>query len=177
MNQSELSDIAGCYTIHRDPYKDHRGYFCELYRACDIPGKWIQRNVSISKKNVLRGMHSMTYKGQGKLITCLYGKILDVVYDARPKSPTFRRGIALELEHEKMDSLFAPPGCLHGFLVLSDMAVVEYDCTSYFEPRYDGGVLWSDPEIKRFFPKNLTPVLSFKDEKLGSLSEFIRLRG
>lgn len=177
MNQSELSDIAGCYTIQRDPYKDHRGYFCELYRACDIPGKWIQRNVSISKKNVLRGMHSMTYKGQGKLITCLYGKILDVVYDARPKSPTFRRGIALELEHEKMDSLFAPPGCLHGFLVLSDMAVVEYDCTSYFEPRYDGGVLWSDPEIKRFFPKNLTPVLSFKDEKLGSLSEFIRLRG
>jgi dTDP-4-dehydrorhamnose 3,5-epimerase len=177
MDKVDFKEIAGSYLIKREPYKDHRGFFCEVYRACDIKGKWNQRNVSVSKKNVLRGMHSMTYKGQGKLVTCLYGKVLDVIFDARPMSPTFKRGVALELTHEKMESIFAPPGCLHGFLVLSDIAVVEYDCTSYYEPRLDGGVRWDDPEIKRFFPKDLKPVLSLKDEKLGTLSEFIKLRG
>jgi len=177
MDQIEISDIANAFTVKRTPHKDPRGYFCEVYRACDIKGKWVQRNVSISKKNVLRGMHSMTYKGQGKLITCLYGTILDVIFDARPLSPTFKRGVALELSHEKMNSIFAPPGCLHGFLVLSDMAVVEYDCTSYFDERYDGGVRWDDLEIKKYFPRGLNPVLSLKDEKLGSLSEFVRRKG
>jgi dTDP-4-dehydrorhamnose 3,5-epimerase len=177
MEKIEINEIINAYMIRRtEPHRDARGFFSEVYRACDIEGKFVQRNVSASKKNVLRGMHSLWSKPQGKLITCLYGKIWDVIYDARPRSPTFGRGYALELSHDKMNSLFAPPGCLHGFLVLSDLAIVEYDCTSYFEPRYDGGVKWSDPQIKKFFPQGISPVLSSKDEKLGSLSEFIRLK-
>lgn len=171
---TELNEISQAFTIRREPYQDPRGVFCEVFRACDINKKVIQRNVSVSKKNVLRGMHSMVYKSQGKIVTCLYGKIHDVIFDARPMSPTFRRGYALELSGEKMNSVYCPPGCLHGFLVLSDVAVVEYDCTTYFEPRFDGGVKWNSPEIRKFFPQNINPVLSSKDDKLGSLDEFLR---
>ncbi|MGA1772387.1 MAG: dTDP-4-dehydrorhamnose 3,5-epimerase family protein [Flavobacteriaceae bacterium] len=171
--------IAQAYTITtRDVYEDGRGLFCEIWRKNDSTEKnFLQRNVSVSKKNVLRGMHSMTYKAQAKLVTCIYGQVLDVIVDARRLSPTFKCGYALTLDYKKMNSIYVPPGVLHGFLVLSEVAVVEYDCSNYFEKRYDGGARWDSPEIKKYFPKDLKPVLSSKDDKLPSFEEFVRQKG
>ena len=168
--------ITGCYTLQREVYQDHRGHFSELFRSCDFEEKFVQRNVSLSKKNVLRGMHSMWSKPQGKLVSCLYGKVWDVVFDARLMSPTFMKGYAIELDYQKLNAIYVPPGCLHGFLTLSDVAVVEYDCTTYYQQKYDGGAKWDSLEIKKLFPPNINPVLSSKDEKLPTLTEFLRFK-
>lgn len=116
----------------------------------------------------------MTRQPQGKLVTCVYGSVWDVVFDARPMSPTFMKGYAIELDHKKLNAIYVPPGCLHGFFTLSDIAVVEYDCTTYYQQKFDGGVKWTSSEIKKLFPPSINPVLSSKDDGLPSLQEFLR---
>mgnify|MGYP000441893370 FL=1 len=81
--------FTGLIFYKRETFRDKRGYFRELFIEKDLKKKFVFDYYSLSKKNVLRGIHLQLKKPQGKLITVLSGKIFDVALDCRPKSKTF----------------------------------------------------------------------------------------
>lgn len=169
-----IEQVEGAFVYKRKPYEDDRGIFSELYSERDVPQlpKFVGLNQSFSFGGVLRGMHSQKNDPQGKLVTCLYGEILDVIVDGRQDSPTFGKGYSQILNFRSLEGLYVPPGCFHGFLTLSKFAVVLYSTTTYHDSQSDGGVNWSSPEIRQLFPSDISPILSAKDMSLPTWQEY-----
>ena len=173
----ELTDgkLEGIKHIRPAAYKDERGYFLETYSQVDfknsgLNANFLQDNESKSTKGVLRGMHFQTKHTQGKLVRCIYGKVLDVAVDLRNSSATFGKWEAVILDGETKNMMYIPEGFAHGFLVVSEEAVFSYKCTDYYAPGYEGGIRWDDPNIGidwRLDEYGIkTPLLSEKDQKL-----------
>ena len=62
---------------------DERGAFHEVwqlerYAEAGLPTAWVQDNVSVSQRDVLRGLHFQQPHAQGKLVSVIRGEILDV---------------------------------------------------------------------------------------------------
>src|SRR5208283_5540271 len=108
---------------------------------------WVQDNFSISKKNVLRGIHYQIAQPQGKLVRVTHGAVLDVAIDLRRSSPAFGQNLFMELSGENGAMLWIPPGFGHAFLVLSDVAGFAYKVTDYYSPAGERTILWNDPEL------------------------------
>lgn len=155
-------------------FYDERGYFFETYRQesyleLGLP-EFVQDNTSFSKKGVLRGMHFQSEPGQDKLVTALQGEIYDVIVDMRKDSPTFKKWQGVNLSQENGKQLFVPKGFAHGFLVLSDTAIVSYKVSSYFNAHTEKGFHFQDQEINIHWP-TITPILSQKDSQSASFEE------
>ena len=143
-------------------FKDKRGYFRELSLEKYIKKKLIFTVVSKSKKNVLRGMHMQKKKMQGKYISVIKGKILDVVIDCRKKSKTFGRHFKIILSDKNATSLYIPPGFAHGFLSMEKDNIVVYSCTNYRDANSEISISWNDKNLDIKWPvKN--PLISKKD--------------
>ncbi len=161
-------DPAGLILIKPKIFGDDRGFFLELYKHSDyshagIRDHLVQDNYSRSARGVLRGLHyQKNPKAQGKLVTCLRGRIYDVAVDIRKGSPGFGKWAGVELSEENRHLLYVPPGFAHGFQVLSESADVMYKCTDEYSPAEDRGIIWNDPEINIAWPLG-NPVLSGKD--------------
>ncbi len=69
----------------------------------------------------------------------------------------------MELSDERHQMLYVPPGCAHGFLVLSDEADFSYRCTAIYTPAAERTLLWNDPALGINWPGDLSPLLSDKD--------------
>ena len=165
----EKLEFEGLVLVKPRVFKDARGFFFEAYKRGDferagICGDFVQDNRSRSSKDVLRGLHFQKKESaQGKLMSCLSGRILDVVADIRRGSPTFGKWAALELNETNAHILYIPPGFAHGFLVLSASAEILYKCTREYDPAAEAGIIWNDPQLNISWPvKN--PILSDKDK-------------
>lgn len=151
-------------------FKDNRGVFMELYKYSDfaragIKEYFLQDNYSRSVKNVLRGLHYQKYpRAQGKLVRCLKGRVFDVAVDIRNGSPTYGRWVGVELSENNNIMLYIPPAFAHGFVVLSNLAEVLYECTEEYSPEDDRGIIWNDPDIRINWPVK-KPILSEKDRR------------
>jgi dTDP-4-dehydrorhamnose 3,5-epimerase len=143
---------------------DNRGHFRELALEKKIKKKLIFTVMSKSKKNVLRGLHMQKKFKQGKYISCLKGKILDVVVDCRKKSKTFGKHFKIILSEKNCKSIYIPPGFLHGFLGLGKENIVIYGCTNYRDQKSEIGVSWNDKDLKINW-KIKSPILSKKDSQ------------
>lgn len=157
--------LDGLLLIEPKVHTDARGSFYESWREKDyqevgIQERFVQDNFSISKKNVLRGMHYQS--NQGQLVTVVSGIIYDVVVDIRKESKTYKKFYAISLDGDKPQQLYMPPGFAHGFCVLSEIAVINYKCTQYYDPSCEGGLMWNDPEIGIPWPIE-NPIISSKD--------------
>ena len=108
---------------------DNRGYFRELTIEKIIKKKLVFTVVSKSKKNVLRGLHMQRNNMQGKYLSVVKGKILDVVVDCRKNSKTFGKNYKIILSQKNSKSIYIPAGFLHGFLCLEEENIVAYGCT------------------------------------------------
>jgi dTDP-4-dehydrorhamnose 3,5-epimerase len=155
---------------------DARGSFHESwqlarYAEAGLPARWVQDNVSHSRRGVLRGLHFQHPEGQGKLVSVLAGEILDVAVDIRVGSPSFGCGVSVPLSSETGRQLYVPPGFAHGFLVLSDEAAVHYKCTEYYRPAFEQSLAWNDPALKLEWPV-ADPILSPKDAAARPLNAF-----
>ena len=73
----------------KETHLDNRGYFRELFLEKNFKKKFPFDVMSLSKKNVIRGLHLQIKKSQGKLITVMKGSLFDVALDCRKKSKTF----------------------------------------------------------------------------------------
>lgn len=170
--------IAGVVSIEPSAHGDDRGFFLETfkeepYRAAGISARFVQDNLSRSRKNVLRGLHFQ--RRQAKLITVTHGRIFDVAVDIRPDSPTLGRWHGSELSDDNHRQLFLPVGIAHGFCVLSDEADVWYKTTDIYRPEEEGGLIWNDPELNIDWPV-VDPILSEKDRRNPTLRELLGKR-
>ena len=145
-------------------FVDTRGEFRELIIQKYWKKKLIFTVFSRSKKNVLRGLHIQKTNMQGKFITVLNGKILDVVVDCRKKSKTFGKVYQTILSSKNCKSIYIPPGFLHGFLGLDKDNMVVYGCTNYRHKESEIGVKWNDPTLKINWSIK-KPILSKKDKQ------------
>jgi dTDP-4-dehydrorhamnose 3,5-epimerase len=143
---------------------DNRGHFRELAIEKDIKKKLIFTVVSKSKKNVLRGLHMQIKKPQGKYISVLKGKILDVVVDCRKNSKTYGKHFKIILSDRNCKSIYIPPGFLHGFLSLDKENIVMYSCTKYRHKNSEIGIKWDDEDLNINW-NIFNPILSKKDQK------------
>lgn len=177
----ETTAIEGLAVIHPDVLSDTRGWFCEVFnadrfRALGLEASFVQDNHSRSARNTLRGLHFQTTPGQAKLVRATLGRIWDVALDIRPASPTFGRWHAVELDAESHAMALIPVGCAHGFCVLSDLAEVQYKCSSVYEGATEAGIAWDDPDLAIAWPVT-EPLLSARDGSNPSFAEYRRRLG
>lgn len=158
-------------------FADDRGYFCELgkrseFKALGLP-RFVQTNESRSRRGVLRGLHyQLDPHAQGKLVRVVSGSIWDVAVDIRASSATFLQWFGVELNDVTPTMLWVPPGFAHGFLALSDDAVVQYNTTAEYHSESERSILWSDPTIGIEWPdSDVELILSDKDASAPSCSD------
>jgi dTDP-4-dehydrorhamnose 3,5-epimerase len=168
------TSLPGVLLLEPRVFRDDRGHFLETWRAdryaaAGIRDSFVQDNVAVSSRGVLRGLHFQWPEPQGKLVMALEGAVFDVAVDIRRGSPAFGRWYGVELSAENGRQLWVPPGFAHGYLVLSERAVFAYKCTAYYRPEADRGVAWNDPEIGIEWPVE-DPILSPKDSAAPGLS-------
>jgi dTDP-4-dehydrorhamnose 3,5-epimerase len=148
-------------------FSDARGAFLELYHtdryaAAGITGPFVQDNLSVSRRGVLRGLHFQEPDAQGKLLSVLSGTVWDVAVDIRVGSPTFGRWAGVTLTAAEHRQVWVPPGFAHGFVVLSDEAVVAYKCTTHYRPAHERALRWDDPAFAIAWPVT-DPTVSPRD--------------
>ena len=165
--------IPGVILIEPDIHRDPRGYFLETfharkYGAAGIPEVFVQDNQSVSVRHTLRGLHMQVRKPQGKLVRVVEGEIWDVAVDVRPDSPTFGQWTAASLGGENFHQLYVPPGCAHGFCVLSDRAHVQYKVTEFYDPADEVGIAYNDPALGITWPVT-APLVSERDKRHDAL--------
>jgi dTDP-4-dehydrorhamnose 3,5-epimerase len=164
-------DIEGLILIEPRVFKDDRGYFFESFNEKtykEILGnvRFVQDNISESKKNVLRGLHFQTPpRPQGKLVSVLRGKVLDVAVDLRKGSSTYGKHQIIELSANDHYQFWIPPGFAHGFLALEENTVFSYKCTDFYSPENEKTLLWNDESLAIDWKLD-KPIISEKD-KIG----------
>lgn len=163
--------IDGVYIIESKVFKDNRGYFMEVYNEqqfleAGLNVTFVQDNESKSQKGVLRGLHFQRRHSQGKLVRVIHGEVFDVAVDLRKGSNTYGKWEGVVLSEKNKKQIYIPKGFAHGFLVLSDEAVINYECTDFYAPEYAGGIKWNDRDINIEWPldKVENVILSEKDK-------------
>ena len=169
-------DLAGPLLFTPEPHFDARGFFTRTFDA-DVaaahgldPAAFIQDSQSRSSRGVIRGMHGRSGAGEGKMVRCARGAILDVLVDIRSGSPTFGQQVSARLDDETFAHLFVPPGFLHGFQVLGDVADVCYRIDRPHDPREDLAVRYDDPDLAIDWPVP-AGTMSERDLAAGTMSE------
>jgi dTDP-4-dehydrorhamnose 3,5-epimerase len=167
--------LPGVVIVEPKVFGDARGFFMETwngprYEVAGLPGRFVQDNLSLSCKGVLRGLHYQKPFPQGKLLSVLDGEIFDVAVDIRRGSLAFGRWVGVVLSSANRRQLYVPPGFAHGFAVTSDTALVMYKCTDVYHPEADRGVRWDDPRIGIEWPVQ-GPAVSDKDGRAPLLEQ------
>jgi dTDP-4-dehydrorhamnose 3,5-epimerase len=156
---------------------DPRGYFFEsfnynIWKELGLPHQFVQDNQSFSYKGVLRGLHFQRGEfSQGKLVTVIHGKVLDVAVDMRVGSETFGHWEFYELNGQTGNMVYIPEGFAHGFLALED-SIFSYKCTAPYKKEAESGILWNDATLKIDWPVK-DPLISEKDQILPNFSSFL----
>ncbi|MCL2889114.1 MAG: dTDP-4-dehydrorhamnose 3,5-epimerase [Eggerthellaceae bacterium] len=151
------TSIAGLRVIDVKRFGDERGYFLESYKRSDfaaagIDTEFVQDNQSFSRKGVLRGLHYQLTKPQAKLVRVVSGEVFDVAVDLRKGSESFGEWEGVVLSDANCRQFFIPRGFAHGFLVLSDTAILSYKCDELYHPKDEAGLMWNDPDVGIVWP-------------------------
>jgi dTDP-4-dehydrorhamnose 3,5-epimerase len=163
--------LPGVFVLSPTIYRDGRGEFFETFNLRDItdaglPTLWPQDNFSLSRKNVLRGIHYQVQQPQGKLVRVTHGAVLDVAVDLRRTSAHFGKHVAIELDNESCEMIWIPAGFGHAFLVLTETAGFAYKVTDYYSHAGERTIAWDDPDIAIPWPISAADViLSDKDRQ------------
>jgi dTDP-4-dehydrorhamnose 3,5-epimerase len=175
--RASSTEIPGVVVLEPAVFPDERGFFLETWNARAFRGvvkldvQFVQDNHSRSSRNVLRGLHYQIKKPQGKLVRVSRGRIFDVAVDLRKSSGGFGRWVGVEISDNNHRQLWIPPGCAHGFLVLSEIADVLYKTTDYYSREDERCLIWNDPKLVIDWPLHGHPVLSAKDRSGLSLDK------
>lgn len=170
------TDIEGLIIIEPDVFEDPRGYFFESYNRekyfkAGLKHEFVQDNLSMSQKNVLRGLHFQKPPfEQGKLVQVLRGSVLDVAVDIRKNSPTYGKHHSLLLSAENKRQFFIPPGFAHGFVTLEDHTIFSYKCTKVYNKQSEGAIMWNDRDLNIDWGTG-NPIISEKDKEADSFEK------
>jgi len=170
--------IDGILEFIPNSYQDSRGFFYETFNLSKYKDflpqgtKFVQDNLSYSKKGVIRGLHLQLNSPQGKLVYVLSGEVLDIAIDLRPESLTFGKFVTIKISSNKRNQLWIPKGFAHGFQCLSDEAIFCYKCTDFYNPSDELTILYNDSDLNINW-EEITPIISEKDLDGLTLKEFI----
>ena len=159
---------------NKETHIDKRGYFRELFLDKKVKKKFPFDVMSLSKKNVLRGLHMQLKDSQAKYVTVLKGKIFDVCVDLRKNSKTFGKYFSIYLSEKDNNSLLIPKGFAHGFCALTKDVILHYKCSNYRNKVSEIGILWNDSDLKIKWPIS-KPIISNKDKNNISFKDFKKL--
>ncbi|MGE0088164.1 MAG: dTDP-4-dehydrorhamnose 3,5-epimerase family protein [Bacteroidales bacterium] len=167
--------IKDLYVIQHNIFTDERGVFIKTYndsvfKSLGLEFNDKERYYSISKKNVIRGMHFQNPPADHiKIVTVISGKILDVILDIRKNSLTYGKCYSIELRAELGQSLYIPKGFAHGFKSLVDGTIVEYNQTSEYSPENDSGIRYDSFGFKW---ESINTILSNRDLSFPNFFDF-----
>jgi dTDP-4-dehydrorhamnose 3,5-epimerase len=147
-------------------FEDFRGTYVEtynerLYTEAGIAIKFVQDDISISSRHVLRGIH-----GDGetwKLVSCLYGKFYLVVVNNDPASAQCGQWESFTLSDQNRLQVLVPPRFGNGHVVLSAQAIFHYKQSTYYKLSSQFTLLWNDPRLGIWWPVR-NPIVSQRDE-------------
>jgi dTDP-4-dehydrorhamnose 3,5-epimerase len=149
-------------------FEDFRGEYVEiynraLYEAAGVTYDFIQDDISVSTRHVLRGLH-----GDGdtaKLVSCLYGKFYLVIVNNDPASSQYRQSTSMTLSDKNRLQVLIPPKFGNGHLVLSDWAMFHYKQTTSYNRAGQFTLRWDDPSLGLWWPIT-DPIVSRRDAGL-----------
>jgi len=162
----EKTKLDGVLLIKLDVFEDFRGQYVEtynenIYRKNGIDVHFIQDDISISSRHVLRGIHGDTETW--KLITCLHGSFYLTVVNNDSNSPQFREWQGFTLSDSNHHQVLVPPKFGNGHVVLTERAIFHYKQNTQYSPQGQFTIKWDDPQFGLWWPiKN--PILSRRDE-------------
>lgn len=169
-----IEKINDILLIQMFPFEDERGKYIKLFseqqlKELGLKTKFFEDNYLISKKGTIRGLHYQKENSEAKLLTCLKGKIIDIVSDVRENSENYGKFYTFEINSEDRKFIFIPEGFAHGFLSLEDSEVY-YKSSNYYYPNDQYGVSVFSKELKlseilkKYRIENL--IITEKDKKL-----------
>lgn len=165
----ERFEIEGPVLIKTRKFADERGCFFESYNTQLLNEtlrnqlKFVQDNISVSKKGVIRGLHLQAPPyAQGKLVRVLKGSVIDVAVDIRKSSPTYGKYVRVFLSAENGNQFWIPEGFAHGFSALEEDTIFSYKCTNYYHPASEKGIRFDDPDLNIDWEIN-DPIVNQKD--------------
>tara|TARA_B100000965_G_scaffold327872_1_gene290805 strand:- start:1742 stop:2275 length:534 start_codon:yes stop_codon:yes gene_type:complete len=167
--------FKGLKVFEDEVFLDNRGHLKELFNKKKIKDNIIFEFISLSKKNVVRGLHLQLNKPQAKFISVISGKIFDVVIDLRKKSKTFGKKFEFILDSKKNHSIYIPIGFAHGFKALENKSIMIYACSEKRFSKFEKGIKWNDKELKINWPRKNNCIISSKDKKNISFEDFKKI--
>lgn len=171
----EETCILGLVIVHPDVHPDDRGTFVKTYheptwQSLGLRTDWVEEYYSVSRQGVLRGLHcQLPPSDHVKVVSCLTGRVFDVVVDLREGSPRYGAAFSIVLDATRPSLVYIPTGLVHGFYTMSPAATVAYRVTSVYDPKCDAGILWSSVNVA--WPA-ACPVVSARDASLPPLDQF-----
>jgi dTDP-4-dehydrorhamnose 3,5-epimerase len=175
----EQLPLAGALMLTPRTFTDERGSFKETYsldryRRCGVAETFVQDNLSLSRRGVLRGLHGAARTA--KLVGVVRGSVFDVIVDLRRESPTYRRWWSQTLSGADGKQVYVPSGFLHGFLALADETIFAYKQSAPYDPAAEFSVAWDDPDLAIEWPlAGGRPILSPRDAASLRLADFAHL--
>ncbi|MEZ3182545.1 dTDP-4-dehydrorhamnose 3,5-epimerase family protein [Streptomyces pimonensis] len=170
--------VPGAFLITSEKIRDERGEFYEAMRGDALQSALghafepRQINYSVSRRNTLRGIHSVAVPpGQAKYVTCVRGAVRDILVDLRVGSPTFRHYVVNELDADAGRSVYVPEGVGHGFLTLLDDTCICYVVSSVYVPGTQIDIDPLDPDLALPWDFSEPPLMSPKDASAPTLAE------
>lgn len=168
--------MAGAFAISVRRSEDERGWFARSWSsramvAHGLDAVMVESSLSHNRRaGTLRGLHYQAPPAEeAKLVTCVRGRLWDVIVDLRPGSDTFRTWYAEELDGEVGNALYVPEGLAHGYLTLTDNVTVLYQISKSFAPELARGIRWDDQTLAIAWP-SVPVVMSPRDRDLPELT-------
>lgn len=167
--------LHGLRLLQLPHFPDERGLFVKTFHEPTLQAAGIgftlrESYFSLSKKDVIRGLHFQTPPhGHAKIVFCPAGAILDVAVDLRRASPTYGQVFSQELSAENHRALYIPEGFAHGFRALTDGAMTYYLVSSAHSKDHDAGIRWDSIPFDWGMRE---PVLSARDAAFPALQDF-----
>lgn len=147
-------------------FEDFRGHYIEtynkrLYNEAGIDQDFVQDDISVSRRHVLRGIHGddKTWK----LISCLQGSFYMVVINNDPRSPQYRKWTSFTLSESNRLQVLVPPKFGNGHVVMSEQAIFHYKQTTDYDRSGQFTIVWNDPSVGIWWPVQ-TPIVSQRDQ-------------
>lgn len=170
--------VPDAFEITPVQHGDDRGVFLEWFKAETFEAETghrlalAQANCSVSSRGVVRGIHYADVPpGQSKYVTCLAGRVLDIVVDLRVGSAAFGRVDSVVLDTDSRRAVYLAEGLGHAFMALSEQATVTYLCSTPYAPTREHGIHPLDAELALPWPDDVPPLLSPKDAAASTLAQ------
>lgn len=169
------TELEGVYIIENFFSEDVRGSFIKTYHESfflenNLCTNFRESYFSISKKNVIRGMHfQLPPYDHEKLVYVVQGEVIDVILDLRKTSQTYGKAIQVTLSNLNYRSVYIPKGLAHGFKAKVDNTIMVYNVATTYNKEYDFGIRY---DSFNFDWQTDAPVMSLRDQNLITFSQF-----